>query len=127
MDLLEDPVVVRSVSKALGYPSSRQSGQLERDMQQVTEIDPLIRTFMVHYQFEAIHPFRDGNGRVGRLLLALMIYKECGFDLPWLYLSEYFERHRDEYIDCLFAVIAATSASFLLVAELPLPMVWRAT
>ena len=81
-------------------------GQLERDIQATTTIDPLIKAFMVHYQFETIHPFRDGNGRVGRLLLALMIYKECGFDLPWLYLSEYFERYRDEYIDGLFKVSA---------------------
>ena len=81
-------------------------GQLERDMKEETDIDPLIRSFMVHYQFETIHPFRDGNGRVGRLLLALMIYKECGLGLPWLYLSEYFERYKDEYIDNLFNVSA---------------------
>lgn len=81
-------------------------GQLERELQAETSIDPLIRTFMIHYQFETIHPFRDGNGRVGRLLMALMIYRCCGFDMPWLYLSEYFERHKDDYIDGLFAVSA---------------------
>lgn len=80
--------------------------QLERDIQVETPIDPLIRTFMVHYQFETIHPFRDGNGRVGRLLMALMIYKWCGFDMPWLYLSEYFEKHKDDYIDSLYGVSA---------------------
>ena len=79
-------------------------GQLERELKEDTDIDPLIRTFMIHYQFETIHPFRDGNGRVGRLLMALMIYKCCDFDMPWLYLSEYFERHKDDYIDRLFAV-----------------------
>jgi Fic family protein len=79
-------------------------GQLERDLREETPIDPLIRAFMVHYQFEAIHPFRDGNGRVGRLLLALMIYRCCGFDMPWLYLSEFYERHKDEYIDTLYNV-----------------------
>ncbi|MEQ8399317.1 MAG: Fic family protein [Gammaproteobacteria bacterium] len=79
-------------------------GRLEKEIQTPTKIDPLIRAFMVHYQFETIHPFRDGNGRVGRLLLALMIYRECGFDLPWLYLSEFFEHHKDEYIDSLYSV-----------------------
>lgn len=81
-------------------------GQLERDIGEDTDIDPLIRAFMVHYQFETIHPFRDGNGRVGRLLLALMIYRCCGFDMPWLYLSEFYERHKDEYIDTLYNVSA---------------------
>jgi Fic family protein len=79
-------------------------GQLERDLQEETNIDPLIRAFMVHYQFECIHPFRDGNGRVGRLLMALMIYRCCDFDMPWLYLSEFFEKYKDEYIDTLYNV-----------------------
>lgn len=82
-------------------------GLLEKEMQADNGIDPLVWSFMVHYQFETIHPFRDGNGRVGRLLLALMIYKHCGFDLPWLYLSEFFEKHRDEYINSLYMVSAA--------------------
>ena len=68
--------------------------------------DPLVECFLVHYQFETIHPFSDGNGRVGRLLLALMMYDRCGMSKPWLYLSEYFERYRDEYIDKLFNVSA---------------------
>ncbi|MDZ8031859.1 Fic family protein [Nostoc sp. DedSLP04] len=66
------------------------------------EIDPLIFCFMVHYQFEAIHPFLDGNGRVGRLLLSLMIYKFCGLSHPWLYLSAFFDKYKDEYINYLF-------------------------
>jgi len=69
-------------------------------------IDGLVFCFMVHYQFEAIHPFLDGNGRVGRLLLALMIYKWCKLKSPWLYLSAYFDRYKDEYIDRLFNVSA---------------------
>lgn len=68
------------------------------------ELNALIRAFLVHYQFEAIHPFNDGNGRIGRALLALMIYRDFGHAHPWLYLSAYFERHRDEYIDHLFRV-----------------------
>jgi Fic family protein len=67
-------------------------------------IDPLIFCFMVHYQFETIHPFLDGNGRVGRLLLSLMIYKLCKLTSPWLYLSAFFDRYKDEYIDSLFNV-----------------------
>ena len=66
--------------------------------------DPLVRCYLIHYQFEAIHPFRDGNGRVGRLLLALMTYKWCGLTMPWLYMSAFFERYKDEYIDNLFRV-----------------------
>ena len=69
-----------------------------------TKIDPLVRCFMVHYQFEAIHPFTDGNGRVGRLLLALMTCEWLGLNRPWLYLSPYFERYKDDYIDKLFRV-----------------------
>jgi Fic family protein len=84
-------------------------GQLERGIQDNDGTDPLIHAFMVHYQFEAIHPFRDGNGRVGRLLLALMIYRCCGFDMPWLYLSEFFERNKDEYIDTLYNISAESA------------------
>jgi Fic family protein len=69
-------------------------------------LDPLIRSFLVHYQFETTHPFLDGNGRVGRLLLSLMVYKTCGLQQPWLYLSAYFARHKNEYIDALFNVSA---------------------
>jgi Fic family protein len=71
-----------------------------------SRIDPLIRAFMAHYQFETIHPFRDGNGRVGRLLLSLTIYQWLSLGSPWLYLSDFFERHKDEYIDRLFMVSA---------------------
>lgn len=69
-------------------------------------IPPLVRAFIAHYQFETIHPFMDGNGRVGRLLMALMIRDLCKHRKPWLYLSAFFDRHKDEYIDKLFAVSA---------------------
>jgi Fic family protein len=68
------------------------------------EMDPLIRTYLAHYQFEAIHPFIDGNGRVGRALLSLCAYQWCRLSHPWLYVSPFFDRHKDEYIDALFAV-----------------------
>ncbi len=66
--------------------------------------DPLAACYISHYQFEAIHPFVDGNGRVGRLLLALMIYRRCNLSMPWLYMSAFFERYKDEYINLLFRI-----------------------
>ena len=80
--------------------------RLEKYIHADGNYDPLVRCFLVHYQFETIHPFLDGNGRVGRLLLSLMIADSCKLALPWLYLSEFFERHKDEYIDTLYAVSA---------------------
>jgi Fic family protein len=71
-----------------------------------TEPDPLIHCFLCHYQFETIHPFHDGNGRVGRLLLGLMLQQRCGLTKPWLYLSDVFERRREEYCDAMFDVSA---------------------
>lgn len=68
------------------------------------EHPPLERLAFIHYQFEAIHPFIDGNGRIGRLLISLLL---VGWDLlpsPLLYLSDYFERNRDRYYDLLMAV-----------------------
>ena len=79
--------------------------QLEKYIHKDSEIDPLIFCFLVHYQFETIHPFLDGNGRVGRLLLSLMIYKWCNLNSP-LYLSAFFDKYKDEYIRNLFNVSA---------------------
>lgn len=64
----------------------------------------LIRIALIHYQFETIHPFRDGNGRLGRLLIPLSLGLWNELDMPMLYLSEYLEDHRDEYIGRLYAV-----------------------
>ena len=66
--------------------------------------DPLVRAFFAHYQFEAIHPFRDGNGRVGRLLLSLMIAEWCELSSQWLYMSPFFEKRKGEYMDLLLGV-----------------------
>ena len=77
---------------------------LEAFIHKEIAIDPLILCFMVHYQFEAIHPFLDGNGRVGRLLLSLMVYQKCRLSQPWLYLSAFFDKYKDEYIGLLFQV-----------------------
>ncbi|MGD8454043.1 MAG: Fic family protein [Phycisphaerae bacterium] len=77
---------------------------LEQYLLSEDQPDPLLRAFIAHYQFEAIHPFLDGNGRIGRVVLSLTVYKWLGLSRPWLYLSEFFERHRDDYVTRLFRV-----------------------
>ena len=66
--------------------------------------DVLLQTAIVHAQFELIHPFKDGNGRIGRILIPLFLFQKCVLAQPMFYLSEYFERHRDEYIHRLGAI-----------------------
>jgi len=65
---------------------------------------PLVQAAVLHYQFEAIHPFGDGNGRVGRLLTALFLQERGLLPQPLLYLSAYFERSRSDYYDGLLRV-----------------------
>ncbi len=65
---------------------------------------PLIKAGLAHYQFEAVHPFKDGNGRLGRLLVPLIFFSEKKLSSPILYLSGFFDENRDEYIDCLHEV-----------------------
>lgn len=65
------------------------------------QISILIQCAVVHYQFEAIHPFLDGNGRIGRLLLSLILYKKGLMPKPLLYLSAYFDKHQQEYYNGL--------------------------
>lgn len=65
---------------------------------------PLIAAGIAHYQFEAIHPFEDGNGRLGRLLIPLHLLGNGGVGRPLVYLSPFFERRRDEYLRLLKAV-----------------------
>lgn len=67
-------------------------------------LPPLIRLGLIHYQFEALHPFLDGNGRVGRLLLALLLNAWEILPQPLLYLSAYFERQRADYYALLLEV-----------------------
>jgi len=68
------------------------------------EKDLLVQAGIAHYQMEAIHPFRDGNGRVGRLLIPLFLYQKEMLSWPLLYISEYFERNRSDYYDYLRGV-----------------------
>jgi Fic family protein len=77
---------------------------LENFIHAETEVPLLARAGMIHYQFEAIHPFLDGNGRIGRLLIMLLFHEWNVLSQPLLNLSAYFERYRQEYYDHLLAV-----------------------
>ncbi len=79
-------------------------GLLEKYLHEGKEDPPLARLAFIHYQFEAIHPFIDGNGRIGRLLVALLLVHWNLLPLPLLYLSAYFERQRQGYYDLLMGV-----------------------
>jgi Fic family protein len=68
------------------------------------DIDPLVRAVLLHYQFEAIHPFPDGNGRTGRILLVLSLVQDGFLKLPILYLSAFINRNRSRYYELLSAV-----------------------
>ncbi|WP_424361086.1 Fic family protein [Methylocystis parvus] len=67
-------------------------------------LPPLVFAALVHYQFETIHPFPDGNGRVGRLLIPLILRSRQVMDQPLLYMSQYFEDNKDEYTDLMLNV-----------------------
>lgn len=77
---------------------------LERFLNRPAALPVLVRLAMVHYQIEAIHPFEDGNGRIGRLLIVFMLCKEQVLTQPLLYLSAYFEKHRQTYYRLLLEV-----------------------
>jgi len=77
---------------------------LENFIHAETTIPPLVRVGMIHYQFEAIHPFLDGNGRVGRLLIVLLLCEWGLLPQPLLNLSAYIERYRQAYYNFLLGV-----------------------
>ena len=72
-----------------------------------TSLPDLVQCALMHEQFEAIHPFLDGNGRVGRLLITLFLIERGRLTQPLLYLSAYIEAHRSDYYDALLRVRTA--------------------
>ena len=76
----------------------------EKFVNESTQMPPLVRCALMHYQLEAIHPYTDGNGRIGRLLITLFLHASGVLSIPLLYMSAYFERDRRQYYDELFAV-----------------------
>jgi len=115
-----DPGEFRSVQNWIGKPGTKIADAtyvpppvvemetaldaFEKFLHAEPQLPALIRLALAHYQFEAIHPFLDGNGRVGRLLITLLLHTERLLDQPLLYLSAFFEQHRDEYYEHLLAV-----------------------
>jgi Fic family protein len=108
------PGEFRTIQNQIGLPArfvppppehlAKTLDDFEKYMHEESTYDPLVRAFLVHYQFETIHPFRDGNGRVGRLLLALTIADWCELSNQWLYMSAFFERRKKDYMDLLLSV-----------------------
>ena len=72
---------------------------LERYMNDGDDYDPLIRIALIHYQFETIHPFLDGNGRVGRLMILLYLMEQGYISKPIIYISYFFKKNQIEYYD----------------------------
>lgn len=69
-----------------------------------SEMHPLMKAALAHAEFEALHPFEDGNGRLGRMLITLMLWESKTLSAPHFFVSDYFERNKDEYITRLRAV-----------------------
>lgn len=85
-----------------GEPVIREKlANLEKFINEDQTIDPLIKMAILHYQFEAIHPFSDGNGRTGRILLLLYLKLSGLLDTPAIYLSEYIMKNKAYYYKCL--------------------------
>ena len=124
-EALSNPGEFRSIQNHIGSsneiadatyvppPPLEMHGVLNQLIDYLNESKPrtpyVVEAAWMHYQFEAVHPFLDGNGRVGRLLIALLLAARHQVDHPLLYLSPYFERRRDEYYRLLLAV-SSTSA-----------------
>jgi Fic family protein len=108
------PGEFRTIQNQIGHPArfvppppehlAESLNQFEKYLHCSDGFDPLVKAFLVHYQIETIHPFRDGNGRVGRLLLSLTIKDWCELSDQWLYMSAFFEKNRKQYMDLLLSV-----------------------
>ena len=80
--------------------------ELERFVNEdaVSDLDPLIKMALIHHQFESIHPFPDGNGRIGRILNVLYLTRTGLLDIPILYLSRHITRNKSDYYRLLQSV-----------------------
>lgn len=76
-------------------------GDLDKFINMVDGMPELIKIAMIHYQFESIHPFLDGNGRIGRLIIPLYLLSKKELEKPCFYISNYFERNRTDYYEYL--------------------------
>ncbi len=83
------------------YETEKAMGELEIYLHQAQALPLLVDCALIHYQFETIHPFLDGNGRLGRLLITFYLYWKGVLHRPLLYLSYFFKRYRQEYYDRL--------------------------
>ncbi|MEI8295236.1 MAG: Fic family protein [Alphaproteobacteria bacterium] len=97
----EHPVQVGGLIPPPTTEISKLMGDLEQYMNEHSYIPPLIRAGLAHIQFETIHPFLDGNGRIGRLLIVLMLMNDGILKLPILYPSYYFKKYHFEYYQLL--------------------------
>ncbi len=107
-EVMYTPPIAADIPHLIGNWEKFVNGQDER-------IDPLIRCVLAHYQFEAIHPFTDGNGRTGRILMVLQLIQDQLLGLPVLYISGFINQNRAEYYRTLRAVTTnADWSSFVL-------------
>lgn len=114
-DQVKKPVtIVNSKTKEVIYTPPEEEGLIREllknyeryynDPSNNDDIDPLIKLALLHYQFEAIHPFGDGNGRTGRILMVLYLVLCQRINAPMLFISGYILKHRDEYYKLLRGV-----------------------
>lgn len=98
----------RNKNKILFIPISAERLQegLDRlfDYIEYTKDPILIKSALAHVEFESLHPFKDGNGRIGRMLITLMLWQSGLISQPHFYISSYFEEHKDKYIDIMRSV-----------------------